>query len=186
MGQLMNYDLQNFNCNVYVETGTGGGVTLGKAYASIAECYSVDLDLEIVNRAREIYPKATIEVGYSTEILEKWLSGGKFLESDRILFFLDAHFPGADYRGAEYSVSDRHAVPLEEELRLIKKYRPKGNNFIICDDARIYFLGPFKNGNVEHLQVPGGLKFLGDLFNFKQISINFDDEGYIEIDDQKI
>ena len=184
MGKLRDYQLSNFGCNVYVETGTGTGITLGKACQSFKRCYSVDIDENLVGIARNTYPAANIEVGYSTEVLERWLLSGEFSDSDRVLFFLDAHFPGADYHGAKYTVEGQHAVPLEAELQLIKKYRPNGKDYIICDDARIYMLGPFQNGNVENLQVPGGLKFLKGMFNYQNISINFEEEGYVEIDNR--
>jgi hypothetical protein len=184
MGKLNNYYLQSYGCNVYVETGTGHGGTLGKAYQHFKRCYSVDVDQKLVINALNAYPNAKVGLGYSTDVLEKWLSSGEFSQEDRILFFLDAHFPGADYRGAAYTVEGEYAVPLQKELELIKKYRPNGRDFIICDDARIYMLGPFEYGNVPNLQVKGGLAFLRDLYPFKNISINFSEEGYIEIDNR--
>lgn len=184
MGQLNNYYLNSYGCNVYVETGTGHGGTLAKAYQSFSRCYSVDIDKDLVIGAINTYPNANIRLGYSTDVLENWLSSGEFSQEDRILFFLDAHFPGSDYRGIPYTVEGEHSVPLQRELELIKKYRPNGHDFIICDDARIYMLGPFEGGNVPDLQVKGGLSFLKDIFPFENISISFFEQGYIEIDNR--
>ena len=96
-------------------------------------------------------------------------------------FFFDAHFPGADFRGQRYDVMAPDAVPLQRELELVKKYRPDSSDIIVCDDARIYMMGPFENGNVDWLQVPGGLQFIKNLFQPFEISVNFSEEGYIII-----
>jgi hypothetical protein len=61
---------------VYVETGTGRRVSLGKAMTVFDRCYSVDLDQEMVNTALINYLKANVELGASTAILEKWLTCG--------------------------------------------------------------------------------------------------------------
>jgi hypothetical protein len=181
MGYLRDWNLLSFGCNVYVETGTGLGVSLGKAYSVFNKCFSVDLDPEMVDTALLKFPNAHIEVGESTFILEKWLKSDFLQPNDSVLFYLDAHFPGADFKGAEYNVNAPNAVPLQHELQLIKKYRPNSNDIIICDDARIYTTGPFENGNVNWLQVPGGLDFIKDLFPSSAISIHFAEEGYILI-----
>lgn len=182
MGHLRNFDLRQYGCNVYVETGTGMGLTLGKACASAFErVYSVDMDPHWVNLARARYPKAVVEHNLSTPALERWLRE-ELAREDRVLFFLDAHFPGADYRGAKYDVSAPNAVPLQEELTLIAKYREGCADYIICDDARIYMIGPFAHGNTEWLQVPGGHQFALDLFGKERVSVNYEEEGYILID----
>lgn len=182
MGLLKYFDLSKTGCTRYVETGTGRGISLGKAYPVFAKCYSVDMDEAMVAEARAIYPRATIDIGTSAEILEKWLSCGEIPVAESVLFYLDAHFPGADFRGGAYSVSSENAVPLETELKLIKRYRPDSPDLIICDDARIYMVGPFENGNVEWLQVPGGFSFLNGLFPMQNVSVNFGEEGYLIID----
>jgi len=181
MGILRDWNLSSFGCNVYVETGTGLGVSLGKAYSVFPKCFSVDLDSEMVDAALLKFPNAHIEVGESTFILERWLTSDFLKPNDSILFYLDAHFPGADFKGAEYNVNAPNAVPLQLELQLIRKYRPHSKDIIICDDARIYMTGPFENGNVNWLQVPGGLDFIKGLFPSSAISIHFSEEGYILI-----
>jgi len=182
MGMLRDINIADFGCKFYVETGTGKCVSLRKAINIFEKCFSVDLDLDMVNSAKQLIPSAVIECGTSVDILEKWLQSDLFDLSDSVLFYLDAHFPGADFKGGEYDVCAENAVPLRDELYLIKKYRPQSPDVIICDDARIYMTGPFENGNVEWLQVPGGMSFLGDIFHPKYISLNFSEEGYIIID----
>lgn len=181
MGTLRDFDLADYNCDVYVETGTGVGGTLSKAMSNFKKCYSVDMDQECVSRARDRFPTATIAHGLSTAALEQWLKDDLSL-TETVLFFLDAHFPGSDYLGKPYDVSAPNAVPLEEELRLIKKYRPNANDVIICDDARIYTIAEFEHGNTEWLQVPGGYQFVYDIFPDATIRLTTSEEGYIIID----
>jgi len=181
MGTLRDFNLADYGCNVYVETGTGRCVTLSKAIPHFAKCYSVDMDDTMVQAARDRYPSAVIAHSLSVEALESWLKNDLQPE-DRVLFFLDAHFPGADFHGAQHDVSVPNAVPLEEELRLIHRYRPNCKDLIICDDARIYTIGPFEAGNVEWLQVPGGSSFIYELFSDARIELTYQEEGYIIID----
>ena len=181
MGSLRDFQLGSYGCNVYVETGTGRCGTLSKAVGRFEKCYSVDIDLAMVEEARVRFPDAVVEHGLSVEVLEQWLVNN-LKQEDRVFFFLDAHFPGADYHGEKYDVAAPNAVPLEQELRLIQQYRPNCNDYIVCDDARIYTIGSFEAGNVEWLQVPGGYRFMQDIFPDAQMSLNFSEEGYIIID----
>lgn len=181
MGQLKNFNFQDYNLEIYVETGTGMGGTLSKAIPHFKKCFSVDIDSEFAENARRKFSNAQIENSLSVDALEKWLKNDLDPESS-VFFFLDAHFPGADYRGEKYDVTKPNSVPLKEELTLIKNYRPNSKDLIVCDDARIYTLGQFEHGNVEWLQVPGGYKFIYDLFPNNSISLDYSEEGYIIID----
>jgi len=183
MGFLKNFKLESYGCDVYVETGTGGGTSLAKATPHFKRYYSVDMDYEKVQEARDKFKNAFIWHELSTAALEQWLKND-LLPNEKVLFFLDAHFPGSDYHGAPYDVSAPNAVPLKEELELIKKYRPNGKDVIICDDARIYTMAPFEYGNVEWLQVPGGYQFVYDLFPASNVKLLHDEEGYIVIDNR--
>lgn len=182
MGHLRSFDLDQFGCNVYVETGTGMGLTLGKAAtSSFDRMFSVDMDAQWVGQARARFPNAVVEHGLSIPALERWLRD-ELSPRDRVLYFLDAHFPGADYRGAKYDVAAPNAVPLQEELALIVRYREGCSDYIICDDARIYMIGPFAHGNTPLIQVSGGLRFVLDMFGQQRVSIKYEEEGYIIID----
>lgn len=183
MGQLRDFNLEDYGCNIYIETGTGHGGTLSKALANkkFKDCYSVDMDIELVNRARVLLKHAIIEHALSIVALEKWVS--TLPVDSKILFFLDAHFPGSDYRGAAYDVTAPHAIPLKEELEIIKRYRPDSKDVIICDDARIYTTGPFEGGDVsDWLNVPGGYQFVYDIFPESKIELLYSEHGYIVID----
>jgi hypothetical protein len=181
MGILRTFDLSHYiGFDAYVETGTGPGNTLFKAYPNFKQCYSVDMDSQWIESGRHNFPNAIFENSLSTVALEKWLRED-LSTVDKVVFFLDAHFPGSDYHGQPYDVHAPNAVPLEEELNLIKKYRPNSKDIIICDDARIYMIGPFQHGNVEDLQVPGGLDFVYNIFPNAHIMLNYTEEGYIII-----
>ena len=181
MGTLRDFQLETYGCDVYVETGTGRCTTLAKAMPHFTKCFSVDMDPTMVQDARARFPSATIVESLSIDALESWLKND-LKHEERVFFFLDAHFPGADFYGEKHDVSVPNAVPLEEELRLIKQYRPNCKDYIVCDDARIYTISQFEAGNVEWLQVPGGYQFVYDLFPDAQISLAYQEEGYIIID----
>ena len=181
MGSLRDFKLEEYGRDVYVETGTGQCVTLSKAIPNFKRCYTVDMDEDIVFKARNRFRGVTVTHGLSTTALEQWLKNELSLD-ETVLFFLDAHFPGSDYHGVPYSVSAPNAVPLREELELIKKYRPECRDIIICDDARIYAIADFESGNTEWLQVPGGFNFVYDLFPDAKISLTLHEQGYIIID----
>lgn len=186
MGSLSRYSISRYNCNVYIETGTGYANCLKTAIESkcFTKHYSVDISSNFVASAKRHYPFAKIEHGLSTDALEKWLSDNEISQDDHVLFFLDAHFPDADFNGGKYDVKAPNAVPLEQELRIIKKYRSDCKDYIICDDARIYKMDKWQNGATEWLQVPGGMKFVYDIFPDRKISIDLSDEGYIHIDNR--
>jgi len=181
MGFLRDFNLREYGCSVYVETGTGQGTTLSKAIPCFDRCYSVDIDENTVATARDRFQSAIIVHALSTIALEQWLQND-LSPNETVLFFLDAHFPGSDYSGVPYSVSAPNAVPLEEELALIKKYRPNSKDVIVCDDARIYTIANFEAGNTEWLQVPGGYQFVYNIFPNAKISLTLSEEGYIIID----
>lgn len=189
MGQLNAFILEplieKYNLKVYFETGTGEAISLRHALKSNFEhFYTVDIDGEFIDNAKKIISNTNLTYihNYSTKALEEYVPT---LDKNKpVLFFLDAHFPGADFRGAKYDVAAPNAVPLEQELRLIKKYRPNGKDFIICDDARIYKMAQWHNGAIEWLQVPGGMDFIYELFPEERVSIDLREEGYILIDNR--
>lgn len=182
MGKLIRFDIENIDCNVYVETGIGRCDSFRYAQDRFdpKNCYGLDLDLEFVALAKSEFPRSNIYHGTSTAGLEHWFKTNKFKQDDRVLFFLDAHFPGSDYRGMPYDTEAADALPLREELLLIKRYRPGADDIIICDDARIYYDGPFAHGNTCYRANHG----IEDIFPDKKIMIDYHDEGYIIIGSQ--
>jgi hypothetical protein len=65
-----------------------------------------------------------------------------------MLWFLDAHFPGADFHKLTYEESIRHfkqvAFPLESEIRKLTTLRDCSRDVFILDDFIIYEPGNYE------------------------------------------
>ena len=116
------FNLDFIKCDAYLETGTGQCNSLFVALRSkiYKKCYSIDIDPRIVEDAKKLLPSAEIILGESVSVLEK-LFQTELKQYSSVLFFLDAHFPGADYFNEKYDISAPNANPLKHELELIKK-----------------------------------------------------------------
>jgi hypothetical protein len=148
MGQLTAFDLQplikKHNLKVYFETGTGIGVSLRHALQyNFEKFYSVDIDKDLINNLLHLQNEnknLVLVGGYSKDALKQILP--KIPESTSILFFLDAHFPGADFHKISYEESIRKfkkdAFPLEEEISLIKEMRGLAKDVFVIDDYMLY------------------------------------------------
>jgi len=151
MGDLSIFDLSHIkntnNINVLVETGTfkGDGTLFAKSVFDTV--HSIEIDEELYNDATERFkdePNINIYLGNSVDILPRVLPA----ITENVLFWLDAHFPGADCHKKAYdSESDKvKRIPLTEELKLICSLR-SGNDVIIIDDLWLYEDGPFAWGS---------------------------------------
>jgi hypothetical protein len=84
------------------------------------------------------------------------------------LFFLDAHFPGADFHFETYtSTEDYHTrLPLEREVRTLVDLRDTSNDVIIIDDLRVYEDNNYSDGNWPLRSQAGGngIEFIYELF----------------------
>jgi hypothetical protein len=100
--------------------------------------YGIDLDEDLYNRAVSMF-KSSVKMynGYSKDEMLKIVGE---LSDKPTLFWLDAHFPGADYKGAKYDAEkdDSKRIPLEAELKIISENRDITNDVFIIDDLRIY------------------------------------------------
>lgn len=178
MGEINIFDLtpyvEKHNCKTYFETGTGKGVCLSHALNfDFEKFYSVDLDEELVNAAKNRfvgYPLTLIN-DYSSKALEQYVPT---LTQDPVFFFLDAHFPGADFHKMSYEESIRtykeEAFPLHLELQSIKKSRNTDKDVFLIDDFKLYEEGDYEFGGWAYsgLQEELGLvtksQFIYDLF----------------------
>ncbi|CAG1006557.1 hypothetical protein BURK1_03309 [Burkholderiales bacterium] len=154
MGTLRFFNLQplmeTFGCRYLFETGTGMGE--GVRYASFYQfdrIWSVEIHPDIAATARERFAdNGRIEILHETseQALARVLPG---IDREKaVLFWLDAHFPGADFGLASYrdeSDADRR-LPLQRELELIAKLRRPCRDVLLIDDLRIYEEGPFGEG----------------------------------------
>jgi hypothetical protein len=178
MGEINIFDLtpyvEKHNCKTYFETGTGKGVCLSHALNfDFEKFYSVDLDEELVNVAKNRfvgYPLTLIN-DYSSKALKQYVPT---LTQEPVFFFLDAHFPGADFHKMSYEESIRtykeEAFPLHLELQSIKKSRNTDKDVFLIDDFKLYEEGDYEFGGWAYsgLQEELGLvtksQFIYDLF----------------------
>jgi len=178
MGELNIFDLttyvEKYNCKTYFETGTGKGVCLSHALNfDFNKFYSVDLDEELVTAAKNRfvgYPLTLIN-DYSSKALEQYTTT---LDQEPVFFFLDAHFPGADFHKMSYEESIRtykdEAFPLHQELTTIKKFRNTDKDVFLIDDFKLYEEGDYEFGGWDYLGLQEELglvtksQFIYDLF----------------------
>lgn len=179
------FDIKNF-----VETGTGIGTTLRKVIEDKPELlniYTIELMDELYNNLIEEFGSfsfVNLIKGLSKEELEKLM---KVLSPEPTMFWLDAHFPGADFgiNNLNYFSESNPEIntPLESELKeIVKSKRDISKDIFIIDDLRIYKDGPYSNGNWEPRKIIGGdgIEFIFNLFEkTHHIVESYKDEGYI-------
>lgn len=147
MGELTAFELNEFipkfNLKTYFETGTGMGVSLSHAMRyNFNRLYTIDIDNDFIQRAKRMYQndsRLTCINDFSTKAIKDFVPT---LSQEPTLFFLDAHFPGADFHKITYEESIRtykeEAFPLELEINLLKSIRDLTNDVIIIDDFVLY------------------------------------------------
>ena len=154
MGTLRFFNLQSlmesYGCRTLFETGTGIGD--GVHYASVyhfERIWSVEIHPDIAATARERF-EGDERIRILNETSEHALATilPTVDPATPILFWLDAHFPGADFGLATYK-DERDAdrrLPLERELALVARLRRPCRDVILVDDLRIYEDGPWELG----------------------------------------
>lgn len=195
MGSIAKFDLQQlideYALQNFVETGTGSGAGLHHALKfTFSRVYSCEIEPSLAAKAEaSLNEWDTVR----TKIF-KWPSWD-FIDAicrdipadEPILFWLDAHFPGADYgiRGYGDVEDPEIRLPLEIELETISELRPNGRDVIICDDLRIYEDGPFAHGNLPAALRPvcpgeRNIDFVHRLMDATHVVEKlYDHEGYI-------
>lgn len=191
MGILQFFDIpaviQSHDLRHFVETGTGCGE--GLEYASrfpFSTLWSCEIERALMEAAKPQFAddRVTLFLGPSSKMLE-WLP--RLPVDERILFWLDAHFPGADYGLHKFDdFEDAIRLPLQQELALIKQYRPANEDVILIDDARIWlddaFEMPMVVPEVRTLCCPAArnIEFIADLFAAThRIDVLLNHQGYI-------
>jgi hypothetical protein len=161
---VLDYDIKMF-----VETGTGIGDTVDFVNGCIPIIYSIEIIPEIANKAQNRFAYHD-----SIEIVNAESVDGlkKIVEPDNAgtLYFLDAHFPGADFGYAKYD-SEKNKdkrIPLQKEIETIVKLRGEAikNDCFIIDDLRVYEDGDYGDGNWPLRKELGGegIEFIYDAF----------------------
>lgn len=174
------YDIENF-----VETGTGAA----EVVRSVCEI-NKNLNVHTIEIIEEIYNKNKISYSYlsnvnwhlgqSSEVLPNIISE----LSGNTLFWLDAHFPGADFGIASYGDEpdiDKR-LPLKSELELIVKNKDVKNDVFVIDDLRIYEDGPFEDGSWADRKKYGGdgIDFVDELFEETHYVVrSYNKQGFI-------
>ncbi len=159
------YDIKNF-----VETGTGQA----EVVQTVVEADDT-LNVHTIEVIPEIYDKNKINFSYLKDV--NWHLGTSFDILPEILpdlkgttlFWMDAHFPGADFGLSSYGdeKDDDKRLPLKKELETIVANRDVSNDVFVIDDLRIYEDGPFGDGNWEDREKYGGdgIEFIEELFD---------------------
>jgi len=202
MGAISTFDLQEiidrFNTTVFIETGTlyGDGITYALKY-NFDIIISIEIDKNLAEQAQNRFrSNSNVHIihGDSKVVLQNILP----TINGNILFWLDAHFPGADSGQTTYesclSLPYNDRLPLEAELNIIKQSR-LNKDVMICDDLWIYKDGTYGAGNIDDhakrhnqnvtkLQISEGkdISFVstlyGDTHTFKEV---YNHQGYLII-----
>lgn len=144
MGVLRSFDLKQFinyfGCETLFETGTGTGTGLeyGRGF-EFNKIYSVEIikaQCEKMSKKFSFDNRIEIINSSSLEAFKKYLPK---IETN-ILFFLDAHFPGADLGLSKHGdeKDEDLRLPLFTELTYIKENRRNNKDVIIIDDIMLY------------------------------------------------
>ena len=158
------YDIKNF-----VETGTGQAEVVRSVYEA-----NEDLNIHTIEVVEEIFDQNKIKFSYLKDV--SWHLGTSFKILPEILptfdgntlFWMDAHFPGADFGFSSYGdeIDMDKRLPLQKELESIVQSRDVKNDVFVIDDLRIYEDGPFETGNWDERTKYGGdgIGFIEDIF----------------------
>ena len=189
MGQLKNFNLNTYidkyNCQIFVETGTGTGE--GLSYACnfpFHFLFSIEIYKEVYDVVSQRFSNnANVKLINSDSItgIEEIF---KEHSEKNCLFWLDAHYPGADY-GYQTNLAEKNIeirTPLEYEIKKISGLKNISNDVFILDDLRIYEDGPFQSGNLpEELKTPGrNINFIREIFDETHtLQKMYGQEGYM-------
>ena len=192
MGELQLFNINEiknkYNLDIFIETGTGDATSLKHVIdnSNFENYFSVEIYKPLADLAKEKFKNKN-----NVEIINENSSDGltsilkKIETHKKILFWLDAHFPGADFGGPNTykSITEKHLrIPLENEIEIIKEHRKDCLDFYIIDDLRIYEDGNYEAGNWEDRKLYGGdgIQFIYDSFNkTHEIKKIYNHQGYI-------
>lgn len=195
MGHIDRFDIKSFvndyGVNYFVETGTGLGVSLEYVLQfEFSRIFSIEIVKELYDKAKEKFKNnnCTLINDNSKDGLTHILNN---IEKGGILFWLDAHFPGADFGLTSYdSTTDGETrIPLESELRAIVNVRDVSGDVFVIDDLRIYEDNNYSGGNWSDRRRLGGdgIGFIYELFDeTHNIERDLRDQGYIILTPKKI
>lgn len=145
MGQLRRFNLphliRHYRVTHVIETGFGKGASSVYALRSGAEeVYSCEIYKPLFDAAPKIDNLHLYNEDSLTFLSHEEIKRTLFIK--RAVVFLDAHFPGADFKFEDYQsnkYNEETRLPLLNELRQLKEFAD--NALIIIDDSRIYLWG---------------------------------------------
>jgi autotransporter strand-loop-strand O-heptosyltransferase len=184
MGNLRFFDLSKYKADIFVETGTGMGIGLLEALKyGFDAYYSCEIEHPLYRMSVNRFSSLPVNL-FNMDSLHFLAEILPIIPKEkRIVFWLDAHFPGADYLNQERSGDNNEInLPLVHEIALIHKYRQGCKDTILIDDLRL--LKPYEKEKLEEmglfLKYPG-LDFLDCFKETHFIREHCVDEGYVEI-----
>lgn len=175
----------------FVETGVGRGQGLAHAcrfpFRTLRSC---DVEPSLAAAAASAFAaddRVTVYAGPSPEFLRRLCNA--IPADEPVLFWLDAHFPGADYGLAGYGAHADETVrlPLPAELAAIASGRPAGRDVVLVDDLRVWIDGAFGSGNLPASVRPFCPKrrdasFFEAAFGATHmVAFDWADEGYVTV-----
>lgn len=117
---------------IFVETGTWHGKTVSNVASSFTKCYSIELDHDLYEVARERFiemPWVQMVHGDSAQAIPRVL---KEIDEPTV-FWLDAHYCGFN---TAVGKGIRHTPILEELASIFSHQVP--NHLVLVDDARCF------------------------------------------------
>lgn len=172
MGELRIFDLKTFidkhKLTTFIETGTGAGDGLRHALKyNFKQFYSIEIMKILYDKLILEFtdPRVKLINSSSLDGLARTLADEIYTPC---LFWMDAHFPGADFHIDGYSYHDELdksiKLPLEEELKFISQNRPENRDVFIIDDLNLYEDGCYECGNIRE-----DLKYMREKYNLNGI-----------------
>jgi hypothetical protein len=193
MGWISQFNLQqiinDFSIQHFVETGTGFGAGLAHAatfpFASLLSCEAHEGCFKHASGISYRRPVSIVHCG-SVDFINEVV--GCIPKDEPILFWLDAHFPGADFAGASFAAEPDADVrlPLHRELEAIAAVRPLMRDVILMDDARIYIDLAFGSGAVPDYARGAcpdarNIDFIHEILAAThEVTVLLENEGYIQ------
>ncbi len=194
MGTLSRIGLRDLvhahDLNTLVETGTGHGHSVISALQvpELRVIHSIEVDHETWHRNTVVFsnePRVSIHRGESAALLPKIIEG--LAPASRVLWFLDAHFPGSgrlEPLPMKLKGSAQQTAPVEPEVAMILGHRKASTawDVFVVDDLCLFEPGEFEHDahDLRLMLDLGGLGWLeeviGDTHTFTRV---MRDGGYL-------
>ena len=169
---------EEYGLKMAVETGTAHGDGTRYLVSFFEKVFTIEINSELFDANLDSFSKHPNIYKYLGKTVDN-LPGILELNKDTPTFFwLDAHLPQGEGHSEEVY------LPLEEELRVIKKNKDTSKDVLLIDDLRIYEDGPFQAGNWvkrhDYSNTAEGVNFVRELFaETHSIEKSYKDEGYL-------